>query len=242
MKTAWHHKGRQGTIPGRMGVLGIVLSALLVCGSRAVLGQTGSEQRHHPAPIERRPPGGDQSKSASFSQGNGGRQDNGGKTQPAPRPTRETAGQRHLGEWLEQHQGLSLTQQQQALDREPGFTKLQPQVQQRMNQRLEQLNSMSPDRRDRAIERIEAMERLSPEQRQQVRGAMRELGSLPPDRRRAVAQSFHALQQMPPQQREKYLNSPAIQAQFNGQERDTLGNLVRVAPLLPNETRPTRQR
>lgn len=205
----------------------------------AVSGQTGSEaQPRQPAPIERRPPGGDpppRAQGKSFQQNNR-------QSVPPTKPKRETAGQRHLGEWLEQHQGLSLTQQQQALDREPGFTQLQPQVQQRMNQRLQQLNSMPPQQRNRAIERIEAIEQLSPAQRQQVRGAMSQLGSLPPDRRRAVAQSFHALQQMPPQQRAQYLSSPQARARFNDQERATLGDLVRVAPLLPKATGPAPQR
>lgn len=198
--------------------------AAQICHAQAGPGST--QQQHHPAPVERRPPGSSDGNHSNQTQSS---------TQPARKP--ETAGQRHLGEWLEQHQGLSLLQQQKALDKEPGFTRLKPQVQQRMNQRLEQLNNMPPERRNRAIERIEAMERLSPDQRQQVRGAMRQLGSLPPDRRRAVAVSFHALQQMPPGQRQQYLNSPQIRSQFSEEERNTLSNLVRVAPLLPTPQR-----
>ena len=231
--TAAQSTGTQRPPAGRL-----VLPALLVCALLspwvAEAAQNGSSEPHHPAPIERRNPASDHNSGTqqAASQRN--------TVQPSNRP--ETAGQRHLGEWLEQHQGLSLSQQQKALDNEPGFRRLQPQVQQRMNQRLQQLSTMSPERRNRAVERIEAMERLSPDQRQQVRGAMRQLGSLPPDRRRAVALSFHALQLMPSQDRQQYLNSPQVRSQFSEEERSTLDNLVRVAPLLPPPTAPAPQR
>ena len=230
---------RRAVFQKRIGAMGVLSTALLLSGLGSL--SLFAQDQHRPAPIERRPPAGNGGQPQQNTPNNQRNQN----ARPAPaqaRPQPETAGQRHLGEWLEQHQGLSLTQQQQALDREPGFTRLQPQVQQRMHERLQQLNTMTPQRRERAIERTEEMERLSPGQREQVRGAMRELGTLPPDRRRAVAQSFRELQQMPPQERGQYLNSPQMRAQFTEQERATLGNLVRVAPLLPNDAGPGRQR
>ena len=227
----WRSKVRGTLSHGRAGAGVAVLCAVLAFAAAA---QDAANPQHHPAPIERRPPtNGDQHTSAQQGQPPQNQPNYQSSRRPQQNHKPEATDQRHLGEWLEQHQGLSLMQQQQALDREPGFTKLQPQVQQRMNQRLEQLNTMPPARRNRAIERIEAMERLSPGQRQQVRGAMQQLGGLPLERRRAVAQSFHILQQMPLQQRQQYLNSPQIRSQFSPQEIDTLGNLVRVAPFLP---------
>lgn len=228
----WCNKVQRTVSHGRAGAVATVLCAVLALSA---IGQDSAPApEHQAAPIERRPPAnGTAEANSPRPQEPQDRQDSQSTRTSSQGQKPETAGQRHLGEWLEQHHGLSLTQQQQALDREPGFTQLQPQVQQRMNQRLEQLNTMPPARRDRAIERIEAMERLSSSQRQQVRGAMQQLGSLPPERRRAVAQSFHVLQQMQPQQRQQYLNSPQVRSQFSPQEMNTLGDLVRVAPLLP---------
>lgn len=139
----------------------------------------------------------------------------------------------HLDQWMQQHQNMSPQQQQKALQREPGFNQLPQQTQQRMTERLNRLNNMSPQQREKVIQRGEAMERLSPQQRTQVRGAMGQLGSLPDDRRRAVARSFRELRSMPPEQQNQMLNSPQYRQQFSDQERGTLGNLLSVAPMLP---------
>jgi hypothetical protein len=146
---------------------------------------------------------------------------------------RNTPSQQHLGEWIESHRNLSLSQQQHALDNEPGFRQLKPQVQQRMHDRLMQLNNMPPDQQQRVLARTEAMERLAPAQRQQIRGAMQQLGSLPEDRRRAVARTFRSLRDIPVSERQNYLNSPQYRGQFTDTERNTLNNLLNVAPMLP---------
>jgi hypothetical protein len=119
---------------------------------------------------------------------------------------RNTPSQQHLGEWIESHRNFSLSQQQHALDNEPGFRQLTPQVQQRMH---------------------------APAQRQQIRGAMQQLGSLPEDRRRAVARTFRSLRDIPVSERQNYLNSPQYRGQFTDTERNTLNNLLNVAPMLP---------
>ena len=54
-------------------------------------------------------------------------------------------GGEHLPEWMAQHQGMTLEQQQRALDREPGFRELPLQTQIQMHQRLAQLNAMTPE-------------------------------------------------------------------------------------------------
>jgi hypothetical protein len=136
---------------------------------------------------------------------------------------------------MSRHRDLPVPQQQKALESEPGFRELPAQTQQRMRDRLTQLNNMRPAQRDRIIERNEVLEHLSAPQSQQVRGALLQLGSLPEDRRRAVSRAFRDLRAMPEPERQQYLNSPAFRAQYNDQERDTLGNLMSVEPYLPGK-------
>jgi hypothetical protein len=147
---------------------------------------------------------------------------------PGPAANRAPKGE-HLAEWMNQHSNLSAAQQQQALEREPGFHELPSQTQQRERERLAQLNAMSPERRQQIISRNEHMESLTPDQRGQVRGAMQQLGALPQDQRRMVARSFRELRDLPADQR------PAAMGRLplNDAQRATLGNLLRVEPLLP---------
>lgn len=141
--------------------------------------------------------------------------------------------QEHLAQWMDRHSSLPLPDQQRALEREPGFHDLSPQLQQRMRDRLTQLNNMPPEKRERVMARTEAMEHLDPQQRQQVRGAMNQLSSLPPDRRRAVARTFRELRSLPPDQRQATLNSDRLRSSFTDGERSTLSNLVTIEPYLP---------
>ena len=134
---------------------------------------------------------------------------------------------------MQSHQSMPLEQQQRALQAEPGFNQLDPAAQLRMHERLSQLNAMSPQQRERVMQRTEEMERLQPAQRQQVRSAMQQLGALPEDRRRAVARTFRMLRDMPEPQRQALLNSPQIHGQFSDHERDTLNQLILVAPYMP---------
>ena len=127
---------------------------------------------------------------------------------------------------------MTLEQQQQALNREPGFNQLSPQAQYRMHKRLAQLYAMQPLQRQRTLAHIEAMERLTPDERSQVRGAMEQLGSLPPLQRRQVIQSFRQLRSLSPQQRWRILNSTQFDWMGYG-ERTVLTNLIRIAPMLP---------
>lgn len=137
----------------------------------------------------------------------------------------------HLNQWMEQHRNLTPQQQQQALEREPGFKQLPPQQQARVRARLDQLNAMPPDQRQRVLDRVESMERLTPTQRQQVTSTMGQLHSLPPDRQRAVAFAFRNLRQLPPDQRPAA--AEAYSRNLSPQERDTLNNLLRTEPYLP---------
>ena len=143
-------------------------------------------------------------------------------------------GGEHLPEWMNQHSGMTLEQQQQALDREPGFRELPVPTQMQMHQRLAQLNAMTPEMRARTLAHTEAMERLNPVQRSQVRGAMQQLGSLPMDERRQVIRSFRELRMYPPEQRFGVMNSPRY-GWLNYAERTVLTNLIVVAPMLPSQ-------
>lgn len=178
-------------------------------------------ERNQPAPIERR-----QAPMAQMR-----------AQQPAPIERRTAPLGRgpkgeHLAQWMNQHSGLSPQQQQQALEREPGFRDLPPQTQQHMRNRLAQLDAMSPVERQRVLAHTEWMEHLTLQQRAEVRGPMEQLGSLPEDQRRAVARSFRELRDLPPDQRMAAMNSERY-SWMNGNQRATLTNLLRIEPLLP---------
>jgi hypothetical protein len=150
--------------------------------------------------------------------------------QPGAHSRFENNQQPHLGTWLQRHQDLSPEQQEEALQREPGFNRLPPETQQRLLNRLRQLNKMPPKQRQRTLEHIEAMERLTPQMRQQVRASIQDFHSLPQDRQRMVRKAFRDLRVYPPEQRSAMMNSPRFQAQFSPQERSILGNILAVEP------------
>jgi hypothetical protein len=188
----------------------------MVVGNQTA-GAGGQEQT--PAPIERRPPAETQQAAA------------GGKQLVGPNGRR---GGEHLAEWMNQHQGMTLEQQQQALDREPGFLELPAQTQQRMHERLAQLNAMTPLQRQRLLEHAAAMERLNPEQRSEVREAMQLWSSLPIDQRRQVMRSFRELRQLPPNQRMVVMMSPRY-SWMTPEQRTALTRLIQVEPMLPEQ-------
>jgi hypothetical protein len=150
--------------------------------------------------------------------------------QPGVHPRFENNQQPHLGMWLQRHQNLSPEQQEQALQREPGFKGLPPETQQRLLNRLRQLNKMPPEQRQRTVDRIEAMEHLTPQMRQQVGASFRDFRSLPQERQRMVRKAFRDLREYPPEQRTAMMNSPRFQAQFSPQERSILSNILAVEP------------
>jgi hypothetical protein len=189
-------------------------------------------QQQNPAPVERRPPGQPQGQGHSPSQG--GNQEQSSQLSAIQRRNPQPGAPRgeHLAEWMNQHRNLSPEQQQQALDREPGFRELPQQTQERMHNRLSQLNAMNPDQRQRILNYNERMEHMSVDQRAEVRGSLQQLGSLPLDQRRQVARSFRELRELPPEQRGAALNSPQYQYMSPAQ-RTALNNLLHVEPLLP---------
>jgi hypothetical protein len=151
----------------------------------------------------------------------------------AARPRFENNQQPHLGEWLRRHGNLTPEQQEKALQREPGFSRLSPEQQQRLLGRLRQLNHMPPNQRERNVDRIEAIEHLSPEKRQQFNASMQEYRTLPEDRQRLMKKAFRDLREYPPEQRDAMMKSSQFQAQFTPQERNILGNILSVEPYQP---------
>jgi hypothetical protein len=179
----------------------------MVAGNR-MAGYRGQQQA---APIERRPPGVGE--------------------QHLVNPDGQRGGE-HLADWMSRHSGMTLEQQQQALDREPGFRQLPPPQQLRMHEHLAELHSMSPGERGRLLEHTEAMERLTPFQRSEVRGALQQLGSLPLEQRDMVARCFRQLRTLPPSQRMGAMMSGRFSG-LNPAQRTVLMNLIQIAPMLP---------
>jgi hypothetical protein len=204
------------TTPIRRSTLLVMLTGMLLCAGGAAGHASGQRMRAVAQQVHRSQP----APKAAAAQGQ--RRENPGPAARAPKGE-------HLAEWMNQHSNLTLEQQQQALEREPGFRGLPPQTQQRMHDRLTQLNAMSPQQRQRLLNRNEVMEHLTPEQRGQVRGAMEQLGALPEDQRRVVARDFRELRDLPPEQRMTAMGRMPL----NEAQRATLSNLLRVEPMLP---------
>src|SRR5438067_5564156 len=142
--------------------------------------------------------------------------------QNSPRAERED----HLERWMQNHSNMSLAEQQRALQNEPGFRALPPQVQQNRLNTLARLYYMNPQQRNRILNRTEALERLAPTQREQWRQAVQRLNMLPPPRKHMLAGAIIELRELPPEQREMVLTSPTYVAQFSPYERDTLRTLL----------------
>ena len=221
--------------------------AVLICAVSLLLFAPGVPaagfphgQGQQPAPIERRPP--PQGLPATSPTGGfqPGSQPGSGYAAPIQRRPPLGRGPRgeHFPEWMNEHRNLTLGQQQDALGREPGFSSLPPETQQRYRDRLAQLNAMKPEQRERFVARTEAMERLTPDQRAEVRGAMSQLGSLPLPQRMMVAHTFRALRDLPPEQRIPALNSGRFGPPLDDTQRAVLYNLLRVEPMLLPPGRP----
>ena len=200
--------------PRRPGLRSSSAATLLFLALSSASAQTAP---HQPAPIERRPP----PPGASVAHPS---------TPQSP----------HLQQWLDNHRGMSLAEQQAALDREPGFHNLPPEQQQRIHNQLSTLSQMDPQQQRRTLNRTETMERLLPEQRQQIRSALGQVAALPEPRRRAVSREFYALQNTPEPRRSQYMSSGQFRSEFNDQERGAINGLLNVAPIYPPlQPRPT---
>ncbi len=209
--------GWRGWRPGRSSVAAALLLLALPGAGAQQHGQAGSPRFNPGPPAVRQGPQGvpgraGQAPAQGWNQG-----------QPQPR------GQ-HLPEWMANHQNLNPAQQEEALRREPGFSRLPGPQQQQLINRLHKLDSAPPQVRQRILARNEMFERLPAEQKQEIRGASQALSQMPPDRNMAVRHAFRDLRGLPPDQRVNVLNSARFQAEFTPQERNILGNLLSIEP------------
>ncbi len=155
----------------------------------------------------------------------------GAQVRPYYRPNTAPAG--HLGDWLNQHRGQPVEQQERTLRNDPNFTRLPATDQQRLLQQLHRVNQLPVDQRDRRLARAEMLERLSPQERMQVNNSARRMAMLPPDRRAMVTNAFRDLRAVPLDQRSTVLNSARYQNQFSPDERGMLNDMLRVEPYDP---------
>lgn len=153
--------------------------------------------------------------------------------QARPYYNQNSAPPNHLGDWLNQHRGQPLEQQERTLRNDPNFNRLPAGEQQRLLQQLHRVDQMPEDERQRRLGRAEMLEHLSPQQRLQVNDSFRRMATLPPDRRSAITSAFRDLRAVPPDQRPMVLNSSRYQSQFSPDERGMLNDMLRVEPYEP---------
>jgi hypothetical protein len=139
----------------------------------------------------------------------------------------------HLGDWLNQHRGQPVQEQERMLRSDPNFTRLPAGDQQRLLQQLHRVNQMPEDERQRRLGRAEMLEHLSPRDRMQVNDSFRRMATLPADRRTALTSAFRDLRAVPPDQRPMVLNSSRYQNQFSPDERGMLTDMLRAEPYEP---------
>lgn len=142
-------------------------------------------------------------------------------------------GQEHLPEWLAHHQNMTPAEQENLLRREPGFSRLSPDQQQRVLDRLRSLDARPPAVRQRMVARNEAFERLSPEGKQDVRAAAQALRQMPLGRQAMMRHAFNDLRQLSPDQRQAILNSARFTHDYTPQERHVLSSLLSIEPYQP---------
>jgi len=141
----------------------------------------------------------------------------------------------HAGDWLRRYKDLPPSEQERALQNDPGFRRLSPQRQQQLRQRLQHFSGLPPQQQLRMLNRMETWEHLTPEQKQQARQIFGQIKQLPPDRQRAVGTAIHDLRAMSPEQRERVINSERFKGVFSDQEREMMRGATRL-PLAPAES------
>jgi hypothetical protein len=135
---------------------------------------------------------------------------------------------------MERHSNLSLSEQQRALQNEPGFRELPQRLQQYELNELAHLYNMDPQQRARILEHNEALEPLTAAQQKQWRVAVQDLSSIPAPRRHVLLHAIMDLRELPTEQRHQILNSPAFCAQFSDSERTIIGTILTAEPYSPH--------
>ncbi len=140
------------------------------------------------------------------------------------------------GDWLRNHSNLPPQERQKALQNDPQFQKLPPDLQNRLRDRLQRFSSLPPNEQQRMLQRMDRWNRLNPQQKEQARGLFQQFQSLPEDRRKAMVQAFHNLRAFPPDQQQRILNSPQFRSQFSDNERNIMRGMndLKVGPAQGN--------
>jgi Protein of unknown function (DUF3106) len=144
----------------------------------------------------------------------------------------------HAGDWLRRYKDLPPTEQERALQNDPGFRRLSPDQQQRLRQRLQHFSNLPPQRQLQVLNRMETWEHLTPEQKQQARQTFAQMRQLPPDRQRMVRTAVHDLAAMPPDQRERVIDSDRFKGMFSDQEREIIRGAARLPLASPENGEP----
>jgi len=138
--------------------------------------------------------------------------------------------EQHLEQWMDNHRNLSLPDMQRALQNEPGFRELPPQVQQNRLNALGRLYNMTPQQRHQMLNSVEGLERLSPQQQQQWDHAVQQLHASPVPRRSLMIHTIADLREMPPNERDQVIDSPRFAAEFSPDERQTIRTVLTAYP------------
>ena len=139
----------------------------------------------------------------------------------------------HLGDWLNQHRGLPVQDQERLLRNDPSFNRLPSADQQRLAQQLHSVNQLPEEQRQRRLARGEAIEHLSAQDRMNLNLSARRLAAMPPDRKTLIRRAFQDLRGVPIDQRQTVLNSSRYQGVFTPDERGVLSDFLRVEPYEP---------
>ena len=139
----------------------------------------------------------------------------------------------HLGDWLNQHRGQPVQDQERMLRGDPSFNHLPPADQQRLVQQLHSVNQMPEDQRQRRLARAEALEHMSPQDRMRLNMSGQRLAALAPGRQVLVKNAFRDLRGVPLDQRQMVLNSSRYQGVFTPEERGILSDFLHAEPYEP---------
>jgi hypothetical protein len=144
------------------------------------------------------------------------------------------SGQGHAGDWLRRYKGMSPSEQDRALQNDPGFGRMSQEQQQRLRKQLHYFSSLPPRQQQRIVDNMDKWAHLTPEQKQQAREVFGRMQQLPPNRRRMVRTAIRDLSIMSPAQRERIIDSARFKSVFSPQERDIMRGATRL-PLAPTE-------
>ena len=132
----------------------------------------------------------------------------------------------HRGDWLRKYGNLPPTEQEQQLQRDPGFRSLPAEKQNQLLDRLRNFNSNPPEKKAQILDRMETFEHMTPVQQANARNLFQQYHNLPEDQRNKVSQAYRRLRGMPPEARNQLLNSDEFRNNFSDEQRDLLRGMT----------------